>query len=153
MPPQHRKVRVLFVCVGNACRSPIAEAIARHIAGDIIECSSAGLYPLGRIPETTEQTLRANGYTLKGLSSKQLCRAAVDHADLIINMSGRSLENLFLSPRSTADAPLKRKIENWNVQDPYGEDPAIYQRILEELESRVLLLAARLRDRHRAAHA
>ena len=81
---------------------------------------------------------------------KASLRTAVEQADLIINMSGR---------RSTAFStlPLRRrlrlakKIENWHVEDPYGEDPATYQRILEELETRVLLLASRLRDRRRAA--
>jgi arsenate reductase len=37
-----RKIRVLFICTGNSCRSQMAEAIARHIAGDRIEPHSCG---------------------------------------------------------------------------------------------------------------
>jgi protein-tyrosine-phosphatase len=129
----------------------MAEVIARKLASDIMESSSAGLCPLGRVPEATEKALLANGYPVKGLSSKLLRRAAVDHADLVINMSGRSIDGLFGKAGPVRDAVIAKKVERWNVEDPYGEDPAAYQRILEELESRVLLLAARLRDRQRSA--
>ena len=44
--PRRRK-RVLFICVGNSCRSPMAEALARHLAADVIEPQSAGISPLG----------------------------------------------------------------------------------------------------------
>jgi protein-tyrosine-phosphatase len=144
MPPA-TKYRVLFVCLGNACRSPMAEAIARHMASDIIESSSAGLMPLGHIAKATEQTLLASGYPVKGLSSKPLSRGAVEHADVIINMSGRPLDKFMPKGRAPGDPPRAKKVEAWNVEDPYGEDPATFHKILQELESRVLLLAAQLR--------
>ncbi len=150
MPPV-QKLRVLFVCLGNACRSPMAEAIARKLASDIIEPSSAGLFPLGSIPEITGKTLLANGYPMHGISSKPLRRVNVDHADLIINMAGRPIDNLFSAVRPVSGPQVAKKVEAWQVEDPYGEDAATYQRILEELESRVLLLAARVRGRRRAA--
>ncbi len=151
MPPA-RKFRVLFVCLGNACRSPMAEVIARKLASDVMESSSAGLHPLGRVPEATDKTLRANGYPAHGLTSKPLRRDAVDRADVIINMSGRPIDSLFGNARPVGNPRVAQKVENWKVEDPYGEDPATYQRILEELESRILLLAARLRDKQRAAN-
>src|SRR5271167_2551150 len=83
-----KKLRVLFICLGNACRSPMAEAIALREAGDIIEPSSAGLYPLGEIPDATEQTLLRNGYRAAGLSSKPITTQAWNEADLVINLSG-----------------------------------------------------------------
>lgn len=121
----------------------MAEAIARHNASDLIEPSSAGLYPLGRIVELTQQTLLANGYSAEGLSSKPLRLEAVDNADLIVNLSGQ-LGNLVFANRAN--------VEDWNVEDPYGEDSATYQRILEEIESRVLSLAGRLRADQRNAN-
>jgi protein-tyrosine-phosphatase len=127
----------------------MAEAIAAQLAADIIYPSSAGLYPLGRLPEATEQTLLANGYAIEGLSSKPLRREAMENADLIINMSGGSLDGLFHG--NDADPVLDHKVESWRVEDPYGEDPATYQRILEDIQSRVLVLAGRLRSDQRAA--
>lgn len=114
----------------------MAEAIARHHASDVIEPSSAGLAPLGYIVEPTTDTLIANGYPVEGLSSKRLSRQAIDSADFIVNLSGHPIDYL----------PEHVKVEEWPVEDPYGEDPATYQRILEEIKDRVLTLAARFRS-------
>lgn len=150
--PSARKVRVLFVCIGNACRSPMAEAVARQLASDIIEPASAGLYPLGRLSPCTEQTLLANGYFVDGLASKPLSRTSIENTDVVVNISGQSLDDLLHDLCGSDDSSLPQKIETWKVEDPYGAHPAIYQRILEELESRVLLLASRLRTGERAVN-
>ena len=122
----------------------MAEAIARAIANNVIEPASAGLYPLGRLPEATEQVLQTNGYSIEGLSSKPLTLEAMQLADHIINMSGEDID-LHITQNSREAIRLASKIQVWDVQDPYGEDTATYQRILEHLESRIVLLAARLR--------
>jgi protein-tyrosine-phosphatase len=128
----------------------MAEAIARRDAADVIEPTSAGLYPLGRLPELTVETLETNNYSIEGLSSKYISREAVQQADLIVNLSGTPIEHLFSSgPSRLRDG---QHIENWDVSDPYGEDPATYQRILGELQQRVQGLASRLREEHRSAH-
>jgi arsenate reductase (thioredoxin) len=141
---QSSRFRVLFVCIGNACRSPMAEAVARHLAADIIEPSSAGLCPLGRLAENTERVLRANDYPIDRLESKPLRRDAMEGADIIINISGEALHCL-LENGNAEDSRLAQKVEDWSIDDPFGDTRVAYQRTLEELESRVLLLASRLR--------
>jgi protein-tyrosine-phosphatase len=126
----------------------MAEAIARRDASDIIEPASAGLYPLGCLAAPTITTLESNGYSPQGLSSKGISRDAVRSADVIINLSGMSLDRLFGAGSSQLRA--NQQLENWEVTDPYGEDPATYQTILEELEQRVRNLAARLRTGNRS---
>ena len=121
----------------------MAEAVARREADDVIEPASAGLYPLGRVAEPTIDALVANGYSVEGLSSKSISRESVRGADLIVNLSGVPIEHLFLSAPSNFRHP--QQLENWGVLDPYGEDRATYQRILEEIELRVRQLANRLR--------
>jgi len=135
------KTHILFVCFGNACRSPMAEAIARSEAGDVIEPASAGLYPLGEIPSHTQEALKRNGYSAEGLVSKPIAPEAWKRADLVINLSGRTRELEFED---------YEKVEDWDVADPYGEDPATYQRILEDIRGRVRELAQRLREEQRA---
>lgn len=130
------RTRVLFVCIGNSCRSPMAEAIARKVASDVMEVASAGLAPLGYVAELTTRTLEANGYSAKGLSSKPIAHESSNKADLIVNMSGR--------PRGLAFQQFE-KVEDWDVEDPYGENTETYQRIFEEIEKRVERLAGRLR--------
>jgi protein-tyrosine-phosphatase len=114
----------------------MAEAVARHHASDVLDPSSAGLAPLGYIVDATADTLVANGYSIEGLSSKRISREDIDTANLIVNLSGLPIDCL----------PDRAKVEEWPVEDPYGTDPATYQRILEEIKSRVLTLAARIRS-------
>lgn len=138
------RLRVLFVCVGNACRSPMAEAISRYDAADVIEGSSAGLYPLGYVAELTKQTLRKNGYSANGLTSDVLRKEATEAADLIINMTGRACEEIFRG---------RENVEDWLVQDPFGADPETYQRVFEGIQRRVNQLASSLREQRQAQKA
>ena len=132
-----KRVKVLFLCLGNSCRSPMAEAIARQAAGDVMEASSAGLIALGFVARPTIHVLEERGYPAEGLHSKMLTRDALDGADLVINMSGRPLPQL---------ANRKTEVEDWEVDDPYGEDPEVYLGTCQEIERRVKDLAERLRS-------
>lgn len=134
------RTKVMFVCLGNACRSPMAEAIARRIAADVIDASSAGLTPLGRVEVLTKHTLIKNGYSPEGLESKLVFPAALDAADMVVNMGGCPIELDFNDPA---------KVEDWRVEDPYGADAKLYQRIFEDIERRVAELADRLRNTER----
>ena len=116
----------------------MAEAIARYDAADVIEPSSAGLSPMGSIPEQTKETLLLNGYSADGLISNSLTREAADSADIIINMTGRPMKEVSWQ---------REKIEDWIVQDPYGAEPETYQRVFEGIKRRVNQLALGLREK------
>lgn len=131
-----RRKKVLFICLGNACRSPMAESIARRDAADVIEANSAGLTPLGFVPALTMQTLVANGYSIESLDSTPITHTLWDAADIVINMSGVPKQRAFMD---------YGKVEDWDVQDPYGTDPVLYQTIYEDIQRRVAQLADRLR--------
>lgn len=126
----------MFVCMGNACRSPMAESIAMRDAADVIDACSAGLSPLGFVPDLTKQTLTKNGCAVESLCSTPITREVWDACDIVINMSGVPRARAFTDPQ---------KVEDWEVQDPYGADPALYQTIYEDIEKRVGALAAGLR--------
>jgi len=134
------RITVLFVCLGNACRSPMAEAIARQDAPDVIAPTSAGVAALGFVMDRTKQALAANGYRTEGLESKPLNDLLWDSADLVINMTGRPSELVF---RGFAE---RSKVEDWLVRDPYGGEAQLYQQICQELQERINRLAARLRE-------
>lgn len=122
--------------MGNSCRSPMAEAIARQDSADVIEPSSAGLAPLGFVAEMTKATLVANGYPTEGLDSKPISGEAWKAADLVINMSGRPRERAFRE---------FGKVEDWDIEDPHGDDPDVYQRTCEDIRQHVAALTAKLR--------
>jgi arsenate reductase (thioredoxin) len=132
MSKRNGRKRVLFVCIGNACRSPMAEAIARRDASDALEASSAGLAPLGFVAAMTKQTLVKNGCSVEGLESKTISRELWEQADIVINMSGRAFREL-------------SKVEDWEIEDPFGEDREVFQRVFEKIRLRVTELAQRCR--------
>ena len=133
------RTKVLFLCIGNACRSQMAEAIARHMASDVIEPSSAGLVPFGMIPGTTLAVLRELGISADGQCSKPLRPEDMSAADVVINMTGRCGTSIFTEPVAW--------IEDWDVGDPYGFNLAVYREIRDRIEERVDELARRLRER------
>ena len=133
------RIKVLFLCIGNACRSQMAEAIARHTAADVIEASSAGLVPFGDIPHTTVDVLHERGISAAGQSSKPLRSEDLHAADLVINMTGRPGARIFTEPVT--------RLEDWDVGDPYGFNLAVYRDIRDQIEARVEDLARRLREK------
>jgi arsenate reductase len=83
------KLRVLFLCTGNSCRSQMAEAWARHLKGEVIDASSAGTHPKGLDPLAVqvmaEVGIDLSTYQVKSLDAVQhlpfdyvvtVCRAA-----------------------------------------------------------------------------
>jgi len=135
MEPKRNRTRVLFVCVGNTCRSQMAEALARHLAADVIEPSSAGISPFGRIVDTTRRVLLERRVSVDAQYSKGLRDVAPATADLVVNMTG--IPGAALFPRA--------RVVDWDVEDPYGEELAVYRRIRDEIEERVADLAESLR--------
>src|SRR5271166_2617589 len=121
------RTKVLFLCIGNACRSQMAEAIARHKAADVIEPTSAGLVPFGMIPATTLTVLRERGISADGQNSKPLRSEDMTAADLVINMTGRSGSSIFSEPVA--------QLEDWDVGDPYGFNLSVYRGICDQIEA------------------
>lgn len=133
------RTKVLFLCIGNACRSQMAEAIARHSASDVIEPTSAGLVPFGEIPSTTLAVLRERGISADGQTSKPLRSEDMSATDMVINMTGRSGAAIFTKHVTP--------VEDWDVGDPYGSDLTVYREICDQIEKRVEDLAGRLREK------
>jgi arsenate reductase len=129
------RLRVLFVCVGNACRSQMAEALARHLAPDLLEASSAGISPLGNVPESTRLVLLEQGVRMDGQYSKGMSDATLLPADVIVNLTG--IPGAALFPNAI--------VIDWEVTDPYGDDMETYRRVRGDVEERLHEWIAELR--------
>jgi arsenate reductase len=125
-----RPLSVLFICVGNTCRSPMAEAIARAIGGDRVAVSSAGLAPTGRVAEASLEALLALGYPCDGLASKGLDEVPQGGLDVVVSLIGPA--GLTWIP---AHAAVRREV--WTVPDPYGSDEETYLAVARTIEERV----------------
>jgi len=131
------RFRVLIVCLGNSCRSPMAEAIARQDAPDLWEVSSGGLTPLGYVAQLTKETIAKNNYSTAGLTSKPIMHSHWQEVDLVINMSGFDKDRVFED---------SEKVEDWPVTDPFGAEPELYQEVFDDIHARIIELAERIRS-------
>ncbi|QQL44475.1 low molecular weight protein-tyrosine-phosphatase [Sulfuriroseicoccus oceanibius] len=99
--PSHGSLRLLFVCMGNICRSPAAECMMRHLAikagqGESILCDSAGTigYHSGAAPDPRMRAAgRQRGLAIEG-SARQISRDDFDRFDLILVMDKENLRNV-----------------------------------------------------------
>ncbi len=127
--------RVLFVCVGNSCRSQMAEAFARAYGLDCLEASSAGLAPAMLVDPRTKAVMEERGLSLDRHFPKAIAEAMHDEPSLIINLSGAPL------PHFAARTPS----EAWTVRDPVGEPEAVHREVRDKIEALVMQLILRLR--------
>ncbi len=134
-PKRHR---VLFVCIGNSCRSPMAEAIANARHADVIDAFSAGLGPAPIVQALTFSCLRENGIQLDREKQPQpLTKCDWKSADLIVNMSGHGV--LSVIPE------YKKDILIWDIPDPIGQHVAVYRMARDLIDRQVTALANALR--------
>src|ERR1700683_4302159 len=124
-------LKVLFVCAGNSCRSQMAEALARSLAPDVIAPTSAGITPHGAIANHAEFVLLQRGILMTGQYSKAMHDPSLAEPQMIVNMSGIPGGSLFAG----------RAYEDWDVDDPFGDNLETYRRACEDIEARVLELA------------
>src|ERR1700745_425245 len=106
--------RVLFVCTGNICRSPIAEGLFRRMLGNRkdIEVTSAGVHAVRGQPPSlyAAQVCENEGVDISDLRSQPLTTALVDQATHIFAMTGAHLETLqLLFPQGADKAFLLRE--------------------------------------------
>ena len=126
--------RVLFVCLGNCCRSQMAEAFARTYGQGICEVESAGLVPAVGIAPPVREVMEEKRIDLGEQFPKPLDWIRPGTFDLVVNMSGYPLER-------TLGAPVR----DWVVEDPIGRSGKVYRRVRDQIEALVKGLLDELR--------
>lgn len=132
--------RVLFVCLGNACRSQMAEAFARTYGSDAMIPASAGLSPAMNVAPDTVKAMAAKGIDLRDQFPKAIRHLGRSQFDLVINLSGMELP-----PIGTA------KVREWDVPDPVFMKYAAHCEVRDLIERLVMELILELRGEPRAA--
>ena len=129
MIPQ-RKTRVLFVCVGNMCRSPMAEGMARAFGSDVIESYSAGTNPTGVLSEDSIEIMKEVKIDISKQRSKGLNEVPIAEMDIVISMAPRS---------AAAMVPpgFRGRALDWHVEDPVGKSLNVFRRVRGELDALV----------------
>lgn len=154
-------IRILFVCLGNICRSPTAEGVLRQLAAETapelrIEVDSAGTgdYHVGDPPDVRSQrAAKLRGVDLSRLRARQVEAADFARFDLILAMDRQNLRDLeALKPaKSTARVALFLKFadqpQSDDVPDPYMGDAADFERVFDLVSAGCGRLIALLKQR------
>lgn len=121
-------MKILFVCLGNICRSPLAEGILSHINPDII-VDSAGTsnYHIGNPPDSRMiETAKAYGIDISNLTARQFTSNDFDKFDKIFVMDSENYNNVvaLVQNESQMEKVYYTLSDNRNVPDPYfgGKD-------------------------------
>ena len=98
--PHDGRLRILFLCTGNACRSQMAEGWARHLKGDVLEPYSAGIETHGLDPRAVRVMAEA-GVDISAHRSKHLDELAGVAFDAVVTVCDRARESCPLFPGGT----------------------------------------------------
>jgi protein-tyrosine phosphatase len=156
------KLKVLFVCLGNICRSPLGEGVFRHLVAaaglaDRFDIDSAGTssYHIGDPPdERTTSVARARGVVLTG-AARQVRARDLDDFDYVLAMDEQNLRNIRkLAGGSTrAEIRLLREFDpqangDLDVPDPYYGGARGFENVHDIVERSCIELLRHIREQH-----
>jgi arsenate reductase len=142
------KLRILYLCTGNSCRSQMAEAFTRHLKGDQIEALSAGVAPKGIDPRATKAMSEA-GIDMENQGSKSLTQVIHRQFDYLVTLCDNA-------QKTCPSFPGKTRVIHVGFDDPpklaataKDEEEAMlhYRRVRDEIKAFVEKLPESLLDK------
>lgn len=131
-----QKPRVAFLCVHNSCRSQMAEALGKQLAGDVFESCSAGTEPGARInPDAVRLMKQVYGIDME---QSQYNKPLTDlpAVDIVVTM-GCNVQ--------CPSLPCSHR-EDWGLDDPTGQEDAAFLAVMARIEEKVLDLRRRIQS-------
>lgn len=145
-------MNIYFICTGNTCRSPMAEAILRSKEIEGIVVRSAGIHALDGLPISlhAETLIKRSDMPYTAVSSA-LTAEGLKWADLVLTMtSSHKAAVLHAFPNATEKTyTLKEYVlpgQGGDVQDPYGGSLAMYEQTFDELSTLIEQLKTKLTE-------
>jgi len=157
-----KQIKVLFVCMGNICRSPTAQGVFERLVqaqglADRILIDSAGThaYHIGSSPDKRSQAAAKNrGLDLSGQRARKVTAADIEEFDYVLAMDRTNLEDL----RDLVEASQRERVrlfmtfaERWKVDevpDPYYGGESGFERVLDMVEDAAAGLLDHIRRHH-----
>lgn len=158
-----KKIHILFVCMGNICRSPTAEGVFKHLVSDhgledLMAVDSAGTHAhcAGRPPDARAcLSAYKKGYNISQARARKFCQHDFEHFDHILAMD--SANRSFLQVKSPLAARCKIELfldyhagkQGEDVPDPYFPDSDLFDDVFEMIEKGCWSLLKAMRRQHR----
>jgi protein-tyrosine-phosphatase len=153
------RLNILFVCTGNTCRSPMAEALFKNMIKDgEFEVRSAGLAAIDGQPASQHVTEVLKKRDIAHThSAKMLDQELIQWADLILTMTFAHKMGILNSYKEShgkvftlkeyvteEDELESEEMLNWDIADPFGGDYELYQACADEIEASLQKLIKKL---------
>jgi protein-tyrosine phosphatase len=161
MNDKDKRVAVLFVCMGNICRSPTAEGVFRHVVAEsdladriLIDSAGTHAYHVGKPPDQRSQSAaERRGYTLENLRARKVEAADFERFDYVIAMDRENQALLTELAEEEHRDRIRLFLEystgrEDEVPDPYYGGAAGFERVLDLVEDASRGLLEALRSRH-----
>ncbi|MCC6503162.1 MAG: arsenate reductase ArsC [Deltaproteobacteria bacterium] len=123
-------IKILFVCVGNTCRSQMAEGFARLHGKGIVEVRSAGTSASGSVNRSTIEAMKEIGIDISKQTSDQLTNEMLGWADVVVTMGCCTADKF-------CPVDFRGSTYDWKIEDPLGRPWAVMQRVRDDIEKRV----------------
>ena len=129
------KPKVAFLCVHNSCRSQMAEALGKKLAGDVFESYSAGTELKDHInPDAVRMMKELHGIDMEETQHNKLL-SDIPAPDVVIFMGCNV---------SCPNVPYQYA-ENWGLDDPSGQSDEVFRETIAQIEKNVLALREKLK--------
>lgn len=120
----------LFVCVGNTCRSQMAEGFARQLANGRFGVASAGTSAMGVVNRQTIAAMSEAGVDISDQTSKQLTNEMIAWADIVVTLGCSPADEL-------CPVSFKGAKYDWDIEDPLGKPSDVIRRVRDDIRRRV----------------
>ena len=128
------KPKVAFVCVHNSCRSQMAEALGKKLAGDVFESYSGGTEVKDRInPDAVRMMKQLHGIDMEETQYSKLV-SQLPQPDVVIYMGCNVSCPAFTAPYT----------ENWGLEDPTGQSNEVFEETIQTIYNKILALKEKL---------
>ena len=123
-----RKKKVAFICVHNSCRSQIAEALGKHLAGDVFDSYSAGTETKPQINQDAVRLMKEiYGIDMEANGQRSKLITEIPEVDMAISM-GCNVGCPFIG-RGFED--------NWGLEDPTGKSDEEFRLVISKIEEKI----------------
>ena len=150
MQKAKQKLRVLFLCTGNSCRSQMAEGWARHLRGNVIEPYSAGIETHGLNPRAVRVMAEA-GVDISGHRSKHLDEVKEIPFDFVVTVCDHAHESCPVFPGNTTAIHMSFEDPPQLAAEAKSEEETLncYRRVRDEINAFIQKLPHELQDEER----
>ncbi len=140
-----RKIRILFLCTGNSCRSQMAEGLTNALRGDEFQAASAGVRPSAVDPRA-QKAMAEIGIDISGQRSKGVSELAGQHWDYVVTLCDHARESCPLFPGGAQKVHLGFDDPPYLAAAAASEEEAMapYRRVRDQIRAMVDNLPANL---------